>query len=131
VLDDTYNASEESTIAALNLLNDINEGPHIAVLGDMLELGDAEEQAHRNVGCRAGLVARYVVAVGERARWIAEEAMACSAATDSVRHVADNAAALVVLRELIREKSVILVKGSRGMRMEEIVSGLAEMAGLA
>jgi len=131
VLDDTYNASEESTIAALNLLNDIDEGARIAVLGDMLELGDAEEQAHRNVGCRAGLVAHTIVAVGTRSKWIAEEAVACGAAIESVHHVPDNAAALAVLGELIKEKSVILVKGSRGMRMEEIVSGLSEMAGLA
>ncbi|MCL4504698.1 MAG: UDP-N-acetylmuramoyl-tripeptide--D-alanyl-D-alanine ligase [Chloroflexi bacterium] len=130
VLDDTYNASEESTLAALNLLEEINGSPHIAVLGDMLELGDAEEQAHRNVGCRAALVARDVICVGQRARWIAEEAIACGAAEQHVRHVEDNAAALAVLRELVREKSVILVKGSRGMRMEEIVNGLAEMAGL-
>ena len=131
VLDDTYNASEESTLAALNLLEEINGSPHIVVLGDMLELGDAEEQAHRNVGCRAALVARDVICVGKRARWIAEEAVACGAAEQHVHLVEDNIAALAVLRELVREKSVILVKGSRGMSMEEIVSGLAEMAGLA
>ncbi len=128
VLDDTYNASEESTIAALNLLSEINDGPHIAVLGDMFELGDAEESAHRNVGCRAGLVARDVVAVGERAKWIAEEATACSSNKANVYHVSDNVAAIALLKDIIKEKSVILVKGSRGMRMEEVVSGLAEMA---
>ncbi|MCL5995931.1 MAG: UDP-N-acetylmuramoyl-tripeptide--D-alanyl-D-alanine ligase [Chloroflexi bacterium] len=128
VLDDTYNASEESTIAALNLLAEINGGTHIAVLGDMLELGDAEAQAHRNVGCRAALVAQHIVCVGERARWIAEEAQACGAISTQVYHVTDNAAALAVLRDVIREKCVILVKGSRGMRMDEIVAGLAELA---
>jgi UDP-N-acetylmuramoyl-tripeptide--D-alanyl-D-alanine ligase len=129
VLDDTYNASEESTIAALNLLEEINGGVHIAVLGDMLELGDLEVQAHRNVGCRAALVAQHVVCVGERARWIAEEAIACGAALAHVYPVADNAAALAVLREIVTEKSIILVKGSRGMKMEEIVNGLAELTG--
>ena len=128
VLDDTYNASEESTIAALNLLAEINGGTHIAVLGDMLELGDAEVQAHRNVGCRAALVAQHIVCVGERAKWIAEEAQACGETSIQVYHVMDNAAALAVLRDVIREKCVILVKGSRGMRMDEIVAGLAELA---
>jgi UDP-N-acetylmuramoyl-tripeptide--D-alanyl-D-alanine ligase len=128
VLDDTYNASEESSIAALNLLDEISGGPHIAVLGDMLELGDAEVQAHRNVGCRAGIVAQYVVCVGERARWIAEEAVACGAAVDHVFHVKTNAEALDVLRQIVCEKCIVLVKGSRGMQMEEIVAGLAEMA---
>jgi UDP-N-acetylmuramoyl-tripeptide--D-alanyl-D-alanine ligase len=128
VLDDTYNASEESTIAALNLLAEVNGGTHIAVLGDMLELGDAEMQAHRNVGCRAALVAQYVVCVGKRAKWIAEEARACGAAPTRVYHAVDNAAALAVLRELVKGKCVILVKGSRGMKMDEIVAGLAELA---
>ena len=77
------------------------------------------------------MVAHTIVAVGTRSKWIAEEAVACGAAIESVHHVPDNAAALAVLGELIKEKSVILVKGSRGMRMEEIVSGLSEMAGLA
>lgn len=125
ILDDTYNASEESTLAALNLLAEIDEGPRIAVLGDMLELGDAEEQAHRNVGCRAALVARHVVCVGRRAGWMAEEAGACGAPPERVHRCADNAAALAVLREIVTAKCVILVKGSRGMKMEEIVSGLS------
>ena len=129
VLDDTYNASEESTIAALNLLEEINTGTHVAVLGDMLELGEAEVQAHRNVGCRAALVAQHIVCVGQRARWIAEEAEGCGAAPDHVYQASDNAAALDILRRVVREKSVILVKGSRGMQMDEIVAGLAEMAG--
>ncbi len=130
VLDDTYNASEESTIAALNLLEEINGSPHIAVLGDMLELGDAEEQAHRNVGCRAALVARDVICVGQRAQWIAEEAVACGAPAQHVHRAEDTTAALAILKDLVREKSVILVKGSRGMHLEDVVSGLAEMAGL-
>jgi UDP-N-acetylmuramoyl-tripeptide--D-alanyl-D-alanine ligase len=129
VLDDTYNASEESVIAALNLLAEINNGEHIAVLGDMLELGDAEQQAHRDVGCRAGLVAQKLVCVGPRAKWIAEEAAACDGRPSEVHHVMDNAAALEVLRRIVDKKSVILVKGSRGMKMEEIVAGLVELAG--
>jgi UDP-N-acetylmuramoyl-tripeptide--D-alanyl-D-alanine ligase len=95
----------------------------------MLELGESEMQAHREVGCRAGTVAQFVICVGERAKWIAEEAVACGAARDHVWHVADNAGALAVLRDLLQKRSVVLVKGSRGMNMEEIVTGLAEMAG--
>ncbi|MCS7060082.1 MAG: UDP-N-acetylmuramoyl-tripeptide--D-alanyl-D-alanine ligase [Anaerolineae bacterium] len=133
VIDDTYNASEESAIAALNLLAEIGNGAaagagsgmvRIAVLGDMLELGDVEEQAHRNVGCRAATIARYVVCVGRRARWIAEEAVQCGADANCVYTCDTNAEALRVLATLLRDRSVILVKGSRGMKMEEIVAGL-------
>lgn len=126
VLDDTYNATAESVIAALNLLADMNDGPRIAVLGDMFELGDVEEQEHRLVGCRAALVAQKLVCVGERARWIAEEAIACGAQRHNVIHVANNTEAVQVLEQIVTEKSTILVKGSRGMKMEEIVSELSK-----
>lgn len=124
VLDDSYNASPESVMAALNLLAQIDEGPRVAVLGDMRELGDEEERAHREVGCRAGIVAAQLVCVGSLARWIAEDAIACGAKKENVHLVKTNAEALDVLRRIIREKCVILVKGSRGMVMEEIVKGL-------
>jgi len=125
VIDDCYNASPESTIAALNLLHDVN-GPQlrIAVLGDMFELGDAEQRGHEDVGCRAALVADMIVCVGERSRITARAARECGARADAVHHVATNADAIALLRERVREKSVILVKGSRGMHMEEIVAAL-------
>ena len=68
ILDDTYNASPPSTIAALNLLSDLVDGQRIAVLGDMLELGAYEQQGHRDVGIRAAEVADLLVTVGTRAR---------------------------------------------------------------
>jgi UDP-N-acetylmuramoyl-tripeptide--D-alanyl-D-alanine ligase len=129
VLDDTYNASAESTLAALNLVHEIEgEGPCVVVLGDMLELGEAEKQAHDEVGCRAALVAQYIIGVGERSRWICQAALECGAARDRVFHVMTNGEALEVLNEIVTEKCVILVKGSRGMKMEEIVAGLGGLA---
>lgn len=124
VLDDTYNASLESTLAALNVLREIGDGPRVAVLADMLELGETEEASHREVGCRAALVAQLIVCVGERARWIAEEARACGASPDSVVHVRTKAEAVAALRARVQAKSTILVKGSRGMEMEEVVAAL-------
>lgn len=129
VLDDAYNASRESTLAALNLLSEIREhGPRIAVLGDMFELGDLERQAHEEVGCRAGIVADYVIGVGERAAWICKAAVECGAKPNRVFHVKTNEDALALLRQIVTERSVILIKGSRGMRMETIVAGLGTLA---
>ncbi len=124
IIDDTYNASLESTLAALNVLQEVGDPPRVAVLADMLELADLEEAAHREVGCRAALVAQLIVCVGERARWIAEEARACGAPAESVAHVLTKAEAIRVVRERVTRKSTILVKGSRGMEMEEVVAGL-------
>ncbi len=64
LLDDTYNASPESTLAALNLLDEMS-GRKVAVLGDMLELGPYEKQGHEMVGDRAAEVCDELVAVGE------------------------------------------------------------------
>ncbi|HEC35207.1 MAG TPA: UDP-N-acetylmuramoyl-tripeptide--D-alanyl-D-alanine ligase [Anaerolineae bacterium] len=123
ILDDTYNASPTSTIAALNLLDELS-GRKIAVLGDMLELGDYEEEGHRKVGVRVADVADVLVVIGTRGRIIGEEALAVGMPADQVHILEDNAAAIRLLEGLVGERDVILVKGSRGMRMEEIVNML-------
>jgi len=125
LLDDTYNAAPESTIAALNLLAEL-EGRRLAVLGDMLELGSYEEAGHRMVGARAAGVADEVVAVGPRARWIAEEAVRAGLPTGHVLHVETVAQAIDALRGKVGAGDVVLIKGSRGMRMDQIVDELAE-----
>lgn len=125
LLDDTYNAAPPSVIAALNLLEEL-EGRRVAVLGDMLELGDYEERGHRMVGARAAEVADELVAVGERAKWIAQEAVLAGLPMESVVTLEDSDEATAYLRDQIGEDDVVLVKGSRGMRMDEIVAALEE-----
>jgi UDP-N-acetylmuramoyl-tripeptide--D-alanyl-D-alanine ligase len=123
LLDDTYNAAPPSVIAALNLLAEL-DGRKVAVLGDMLELGDYEERGHRMVGARAAEVADALVAVGERARWIADEAG--KAGLREVVLLKDTQEATGHLRKAIRQGDVVLVKGSRGMRMDQIIADLEE-----
>ena len=67
LLDDSYNASPQSTLAALNLLDEL-EGRKIAVLGDMLELGNYEEEGHRKVGLRVIDSADVLITVGRLGR---------------------------------------------------------------
>jgi len=74
MLDDTYNATPESMLAALNLLSEIGGQRKIAVLGDMLELGPYERQGHQIVGLRAAQVADVLVTLGARAHMYAEAA---------------------------------------------------------
>jgi len=124
ILDDTYNASPASTIAALNLLEEL-PGRHIAVLGDMLELGDYEEEGHRKVGRRALEVASLLITVGPRARIIGEEALACGMPPENVYIFDSKQEAIRLLKELLEPGDVVLVKGSRGMRMEEVVAAIS------
>lgn len=127
ILDDTYNAAPASVTAALNLLAEL-EGRRVAVLGDMLELGEYEEQGHRLVGARAAEVVHLLVTVGERARWIADEAVRAGLPASAVLHHKDNPSAVGQLRQLIREGDVVLIKGSRAMQMDHIVNALEETA---
>jgi UDP-N-acetylmuramoyl-tripeptide--D-alanyl-D-alanine ligase len=128
ILDDTYNASPPSTIAALNLLNDLLEGRRIAVLGDMLELGSYEERGHRDVGIRASAVCDLLVTVGPRGRIIGEEALRCRMPAANVRMVDTPEQAIEVLLGEIQPGDAILVKGSRAVGMERVVSLLSQAA---
>lgn len=127
LLDDTYNASPSSSLAALNLLADldVDDGRRVAVLGDMLELGSYEEQGHRLVGARAADVVGYLVAVGPRARWIAEEAIAAGLSSDQVEALDSVEEAIARLRLLIGPGDIVLVKGSRSARLDQIVAALS------
>lgn len=125
LLDDTYNASPASVIAALNLLQDL-QGRRIAVLGDMLELGAAEEESHRLVGRRARRVAHTLLTVGERGRLIAEEALAAGMPEHRVYPLETAEEAIARLREIIEEGDVVLVKGSRAVYLDRVVASLAQ-----
>jgi UDP-N-acetylmuramoyl-tripeptide--D-alanyl-D-alanine ligase len=123
ILDDTYNSSPASALAALNLLDEL-EGRKIAVLGDMLELGDYEQEGHEKVGMRALEVADMLIAVGTLGRIIGEAALRWGMPAERVHIVETNAEAIVLLNEMVTPNDVILVKGSRALKMEEIVNGL-------
>jgi UDP-N-acetylmuramoyl-tripeptide--D-alanyl-D-alanine ligase len=123
LIDDTYNASPESTLAALNLLADL-EGHKIAVLGDMLELGQYELEGHELVGLRAAEVVDLLITVGERSKMIADSA--CHAGLDktAIIEVDDAPQVVELLQGLLKAGDVVLIKGSRGMRMDRIVQVL-------
>ena len=131
LIDDTYNASPDSTMAALNLLRDIANTSHraVAVLGDMFELGSYEEAGHRLVGGRAAQVVDKLVTVGPRARWIAEEALASGMNPVDVHPVGGNTDAIGILQGMIRPGDIVLIKGSRAAAMESIVDALSREGG--
>jgi UDP-N-acetylmuramoyl-tripeptide--D-alanyl-D-alanine ligase len=121
LLDDTYNASPESTLAALNLLNEL-EGRKVAVLGEMYELGRYERQGHEVVGARAAEVCSELVAVGELARIIAESAHDAGMPDQAISWVASVPEAVELLATRLRPGDVALVKGSHGLRMDRLVT---------
>lgn len=123
LLDDTYNASPTSCAAALRVLAQ-TPGRHVAVFGEMAELGPEEEAGHREVGTVAAQIVNLLVVVGAKARLIGEAA-AVSEPTLDIVYAANNAEAIEVLRERIGANDYVLVKGARVAATEEIVAALA------
>jgi UDP-N-acetylmuramoyl-tripeptide--D-alanyl-D-alanine ligase len=120
ILDDSYNASPASMLAALDLLAEL-PGRRIALLGEMLELGAAEDDGHRQVGERAASACDLLLVVGKRARPLAEAAKGTSS---QVRCLGSNAEAIDALKRELRQGDHVLIKASRAMAFEEIVSAL-------
>jgi UDP-N-acetylmuramoyl-tripeptide--D-alanyl-D-alanine ligase len=127
VIDDAYNSSPSALTRALHTLASV-PGRHVAMLGEMLELGDFAEQFHAACGkAAADLGVGVIVSVGgSPARALADAASAAGAPI--VHHVADSAAAADLARHLVRDGDAVLVKGSRGIHMEAVVQALTEGA---
>ncbi len=123
LIDDTYNASPESMLAALNLLDEL-DGRKIAVLGDMLELGPYEKQGHEMVGLRASQVSDILVTLGQRGHIIAEAARRAGMNKDAVREFDDIQPVVSWLEQNLSSHDAALIKGSHGLRMDRIVAAL-------
>ena len=128
IIDDCYNASPPSMGAALDTLADFarQSGTRgIAVLGDMLELGPTEADLHREVGSRAGALGLHLlVGVGPRAAHIVEGARAAGMPADRAIHVDEIDDATWHARRAAGPGDWVLVKASRGARLERVVEGL-------
>jgi len=128
LIDDTYNASPASTVAALNLLNDIepeNNGRRVAVLGDMRELGDYTDEGHKIVGRRAADVVDILITVGELGRAIGEEARSAGLASERLFITKNFEEAVALIHRAIHANDMVLVKGSRALGMDQIVPAIS------
>jgi UDP-N-acetylmuramoyl-tripeptide--D-alanyl-D-alanine ligase len=129
ILDDTYNANPTSLRAALDTLLATREaGRRVVVLGDMLELGDLAEAAHREAGrAVAAAGASEFIGVGRLSRLAVEAAREAGLAEG--HHAATFEDTVAQLLKRLAPGDVLLVKGSRGMRMERVVDALVARFG--
>lgn len=121
VIDDTYNASPDSVISALRILANYSTRK-IAVLADMLELGDYSEKGHRDVGAEAKKQADFLIAVGNYARFIHYE----FGDSENSLYFKTKEEAESFLETFVKDGDTILVKGSLGMSMNHVVNFLKE-----
>ncbi len=129
LIDDCYNANPASTKAALETLNQISTAGHrIAVLGDMLELGEHEAEAHLGVGAVAGRNIDRLYLIGERmVKYAAEGALLADMPEGAVICCTSHSEIAGRLHNSATEGDVILIKGSRGMNMENVATELKNL----
>ncbi len=123
LLDDTCDSSLESTLAALNLLESL-EGNKIFVLGDLSDLDERYKVGFEMIGIRAAEVVSKFVAVGEQARIAASEAAKYGLDEGLIVRLDDIQQAIRWLETKTKSEDLILIKGSRNMQMDKIVTHL-------
>jgi UDP-N-acetylmuramoyl-tripeptide--D-alanyl-D-alanine ligase len=127
VLDDSYNSSPAALARTLDVVAATAvEGRKVAVLGEMLELGGQSETLHRASGkavAEAG-ISRLITVGGPAARALGEAAREAGVARDAIVHASDGAAAARLIADLVRDGDLVVVKGSRGVELEQVVDRL-------
>lgn len=131
LIDDTYNANPQSMQVALDFLAGVpGTGRHIAVLGDMLELGESSPTFHQEVGSLVSQTnVHTLIALGPAAKHIARGAHQAGMEHDRIHHTTSRQEVLSLLSELMQPHDVVLFKGSRGMAMEHLVEALVAEPG--
>lgn len=118
LIDDSYNSNPRALTIMLEELS-YTKGRKIAVLGDMLELGEREEEFHREIGrLIANLKTDFLITVGKLASLMGEEAVKWGMSRENLRAFPDSESASEFVKEIVKEGDIVLVKGSRRLKME-------------
>ena len=126
ILNDSYKSNPQSALAALDTMEEFDISYKIAVLGDMLELGETSDMIHYTLGKDLrNYQLQEVLTIGDMARYITQGANN-NLENTFIRHFQSKEDLLAYLRPYIHKECMILVKGSRGMKLDEIVDKLVE-----
>ncbi len=122
IIEDSYNASPESTLEALQVLSRMPQTHKVAVLGDMLELGDLEVNSHKEVGQAASSVINldWLIGIGPRAKMILESAISSGYDERQTKWFEHSTDSISFIKSLLEPQMAVLIKGSQGVRMEII-----------
>ena len=126
IINDTYNANPESMKAGLQTLSKMTGNRKIAVLADMLELGEMSKNIHFELGkFIKDLEIDYIFTYGEEAKFIAKGLV--DAGFNNVSTFSDKKELIKELKRFVKLNDVVLIKGSRGMKMDEVVEELKQI----
>ena len=127
IINDAYNANPDSMKAALEVLKNSGNNRKIAILGDMLEMGEWLKTAHLEIGKYVKqLNIDLLIAIGQAAQYYVEGSIEHGMEKNQALYVKNNKEAIDLLKSILNKGDIILIKGSRGMKLEDIVSFLQE-----
>lgn len=127
VINDAYNANVKSTKAALDVLSEVASHRRIAILGDMYELGEYANEAHREIGRYAReKEIDLLIGVGEKAKLTCEEAINSGMCSDNVYYYKNKLNLIEDVNLFLRANDTVLIKGSRGMELEDVVDAIID-----
>jgi UDP-N-acetylmuramoyl-tripeptide--D-alanyl-D-alanine ligase len=121
-IDDTYNASPASVSMAIDVMSSLKADRRILILGDMKELGSESSNAHSKIGELAFGLADILITVGQEAEKIKDRAIEVGFNKKNAYHFKESSEVIEVIKEKISFGDLILVKGSRAMKMEKIIN---------
>ena len=124
IIDDSYNANPDSVRAALSTLDYVSGERKVAILADMLELGENSAQYHFEVGEFACHRVDVLIAIGEMAKHIIDGAKKSGMNEDCLYHFKDNEQTKARINDILQEKDAVIIKGSRGMKLEEVADSI-------
>lgn len=127
ILNDSYKSNPQSALAALDTMEEFDIAYKIAVLGDMLELGETSDMIHYTLGKDLkNYTLQEVLTIGDMARYITQGALNNVSGDVTVRHFQNKEDLFAYLQPYTKKECMILVKGSRGMKLDEIVDQLVK-----
>jgi len=124
IIDDSFNSNPSSALSALETVGKLEALRKIAVLGDMLELGDCAKEGHRKVAESIADSVDLLFCYGEDAKYFCEFAKGKKMKENQIFHFKNKGELIRKLKETVNEGDIILIKGSRAMRMEEVVKDM-------
>ena len=128
IIDDTYNANQDSMINSLSILSKVKNKRRVAILADILELGDYTEEIHENIGKKVSPnTLDILITVGENAKLIAKEAQKNNFKNTNIYNFKDYKDCLENVQTLLSKNDIVLLKGSHGMNLIKVVEELLKI----
>lgn len=124
LIEDFYNANPDSLRASIETFRQMQGERKVAVLADMLELGEISEQEHMNAGIQASEIFDVIICIGSDAKYIGKGAIENGFDKGRVYYFANNEEAVSEINSILRPGDAVLMKGSRGMKLEEVAESI-------